>query len=632
MVISGAAVKGSLSFSFLRRKRDVADFTQVLDTIKDRLDIVEVVSERVSLKRRGRNWVGLCPFHTEKTPSFTVSQEKQMFYCFGCGAGGDVITFWMKSENLDFPGAIRDLADRLGIEVPENKHEKSSQWEKYLSINQAAMAFFSKVLYSDGQGKQALLYLKKRGLSPETIKEFKLGFAPGSYGLEKYFKRQGLSPEDAVSIGLLKKKGEDTFVPVFRNRIIFPIEDERGRVVGFGGRILGNNSQPKYLNTPDSRIYQKGRLFYGASLTRKSIAGERKAVLVEGYLDLIALYQLGIKNGVAALGTAFTDQHARRLNRWADTVFLLFDGDEAGEKASTRALEKLIRAGMIAYQCVLPRGKDPGDFLSPSDSAGLTAVIETAEDALILRVKKARDVENGRDGGDISNQEKHIKEVLDLLRKIPDRVRLDLYLKQTSEILGLNKNVLYDIIQNSDRSFGLRIKKGVIKEGTLASLRFGSKRTHLPRRKMEDPEEMVLKTLVQHPGLSTEVSGEGILEMFKDRDLKLIGGSILKEINLHGSVDTSSFIQTLDEKAQAVFSRLAMNMHQVPESEARKAFMDSVKILYARETQEKIAALDKEIKDMENSGNYQETLVLLKRRREIKQAYGQKLITLNLDR
>jgi len=604
----------------------MADFTQIMETIKDRLDIVEVVSERVPLKRRGRNWVGLCPFHAEKTPSFTVSQEKQMFYCFGCGAGGDVITFWMKSENLDFPAAVRDLADRLGIEVPENRRENTSQLEKFLSINQAAAEFFSTVLHARSQGKQALVYLKKRGLSPETIKTFKLGFAPASYNLASYLKHQGLSPQDAVPIGLLKKKGEDAFFPVFRNRVIFPIEDERGRIVGFGGRILGEG-QPKYLNSPDSRIYQKGRLFYGASLTRKIISGARKAVLVEGYLDLIALYQSGIKNGVAALGTAFTDQHARHLKRWADSVFLLFDGDEAGNKAATRALEKLIRAGTTAYQCILPVDKDPGDFLTPPDPDALKTIVETAEDALILRVRQARKAENNG-AGNISNQEKRIKEVLDLLRKIPDKVRLDLYLKKTGEILGLQKEILYDIIKNPDRSSGLRVKKGGQYSGSS-----GSVKAQLPRGKMEDPEEMVLKSLIQYSDLSEEVSEKGILGMFKDENLQLIGTSILKEIKKHGNVDTSSFIQSLEEKTQAVFSRLVMDTLPVPdESQTKKAFRDSVNILYARESQEKIAVLDEEIKKMEDSGNYQETLALLKQRREIKQTYRHKLTASNPER
>jgi len=597
----------------------MADFTQVMETIKDRLDIVEVVSERVSLKRRGRNWVGLCPFHTEKTPSFTVNQEKQMFYCFGCGAGGDVITFWMKSENLDFPSAVRDLADRLGIEVPENRPEKSSQLEKYLAINQTAAEFFSTILHARSQGKQALGYLKKRGLSLEIIKIFKLGFAPMSYNLTRHLKRSGFSPQDAVPIGLLKKKGEDAFVPVFRNRVIFPIEDERGRIVGFGGRVLGEG-QPKYLNSPDSRIYQKGRLFYGASLTRKIISGERKAVLVEGYLDLIALYQSGIKNGIAALGTAFTDQHARRLKRWADSVFLLFDGDEAGNKAATRALEKLIRAGITAYQCLLPAGKDPGDFLAPPEPDALKAVIDSAEDALILKAKQAQ-AKGNNSTGNISNQEKRIKEVLDLLRKIPDKVRLDLYLKQTGEILGLQKEILYDIIRNSDRSYDLRAKRGEQYSGSV--------KAHLPRGKMEDPEEMILKSLMQCPDLSGEVSGRDILGMFKNENLQLIGTSVLKEIKNHGSVDTSSFIQALEGEVQAVFSRLVMDMLPAPEPHVKKAFRDSVNILYIREGQEKIAVLDKEIKKMEDRGNYQETLALLKQRREIKQTYQYRLTTSN---
>ena len=593
------------------------DYRQVLETIKDRLDIVDLVSERVPLKRRGRNYVGLCPFHSEKTPSFTVSPEKQMFYCFGCGAGGDAITFWMKIENLDFSDAVKDLADRLGIELPKKVSKGPSKWETYHAINRVVKDYFHKVLMSPGRARAALSYLKGRGLSMETIREFELGFAPSSYGLQEVLESEGLHPEDAVPIGLLKKTDAGTFIPVFRNRIIFPIMDDRSRTVGFGGRVLGDRL-PKYLNTPDSTIFQKGRLFYGEAQTRREIARQRMAVLVEGYLDLISLYQLGVRYGIAALGTAFTDFHAQRLKRWAEKVVLLFDGDEAGGKAATRALEKLTRAGIMTRQGILPPGKDPGDYLTPPDGEGLKKIIGQAEDAIVLRL-----MEGARkgEGEEIQDQEKRIKEGLRFLGMIQDSVRRDLYVEKAEAILGLKKDFIYNIIKSSGRygKFGGKSQER-------PSLRRGDSSTPSGVFK-ESPEEVVVFSLLQCPDLAAEMRGGDLATLFRNEVFRTLAEKILAEIQSQGEIREAVFLETLDEKEKAMFSRLMVKGVPMTLAQARKAFFDGWNNLLMRRYKTEIEALDRRMLACEKSGDFRETVALLRRREAIKKSYQRVLHT-----
>ncbi len=598
----------------------MSDYQRVLETLKDRLDIVDLVSERVPLKKRGRNFVGLCPFHAEKTPSFTVNPEKQMFYCFGCGAGGDAITFWMKIENLDFTDAVKDLADRLGIELPKKRDRGSSKWETYHAINQAVKAYFHENLVTSERGRAALIYLKGRGLSLETIRGFELGFAPASYGLEEVFGARGLSLEDAVPIGLVKQTETGTVVPVFRNRIIFPIVDDRGRTVGFGGRVMGDRL-PKYLNSPDSMIFQKGRLFYGEAQTRREIARQRTAVLVEGYLDLLALYQLGIRNGIAALGTAFTDAHALRLKRWADRVILLFDGDEAGSRAATRALEKLTLAGLECRQGVLPPGKDPGDYLTPPDGEGLKAVIDNAEDAILFRFRQGA---QKKEGEDIRDQERRIKEGLRFLGVIPDPVRRSLYVEKAEAILGLKKDIIYNTIKYSERN-GILKKHGTVPRKGDDPSRGGIRRSLLSGSFRENPEEVVLTSVIQCPELADNLEEGDIESLFREEVFQSLVRKVLDAIRAGEEMEGVAFLGRLNEKEKAIFSRLMVKGVPMSSGQARKAFSDGLNGLYRRRYKAELEALDRQMREREKSGDFTETVTLLKRREAIKKSYQQVL-------
>jgi DNA primase len=316
-----------------------------ISEIKNAADIVDIISETVLLKKAGRNFLGLCPFHSEKTPSFTVSPEKQIFYCFGCGAGGNVFSFLMKHESLTFPEAARALAKRYGITIPTKtlspeQRRKIGQKESLLDLNKQAMDFFHHELLSSVAGKQALSYLSKRGISEETIDQFNLGYAPKGWdNLLRFFTKMRIRPGLLEISGLVAaRKNSSGFYDRFRDRIIFPIFDVNMEVVGFGGRVM-DNSEPKYLNSPETSVYNKSRTLYGLHRARDKCRTDDKVFIVEGYLDLLALHQHGIENSVATLGTALTAEHIRMLARYTRRMVLVYDSDEAGIKSAYRCIE-----------------------------------------------------------------------------------------------------------------------------------------------------------------------------------------------------------------------------------------------------------------------------------------------------
>ncbi|MGD8982018.1 MAG: DNA primase, partial [Desulfobacterales bacterium] len=340
--------------------------------IKNAADIVEVVSESVLLKKTGKNYVGLCPFHSEKTPSFTVSPQKQIFYCFGCAAGGNVFSFIMKRDGISFPEAARILSRQYGIDIPVQKMSKEqkrlrSEKENLLAVNKQAMDFFHNNLSIAPSGKQALLYLKKRGISQETIDTFKLGYAPEGWNNINYFFQKRKIPLDIVeNVGLIvKRENKDGFYDRFRNRIIFPIFNVNMHVIGFGGRVLDDNL-PKYLNSPETPIYNKSSSLYGLHRARQKCRETETVYIVEGYFDLLALHQNGFQNSVATLGTSITPDHVHILRNIIGKdgrVVLVFDSDDAGMKAALRSLGIFMNAEVDASIMLLPSGHDPDSYL-----------------------------------------------------------------------------------------------------------------------------------------------------------------------------------------------------------------------------------------------------------------------------
>jgi DNA primase len=335
---------------------------EIIQEVRDRVDIVELIGRHLTLKKSGRNYVGLCPFHSEKTPSFNVNSDRQSFYCFGCQKGGNAFTFLTEVENLTFPEAVRTLARECGIEVPESREGSGrSNTEALYRANEIAQACYRKALRE--QGEAALSYLKARGLDADAIDKFQLGYAPDSWDTVTHALRaEGIPPEMGALAGLIAERKTGGHYDRLRDRITFPICDVRGRIIGFGGRAISPEQEPKYLNTPESPIFRKRAAFYGYPDALAPIRSAERAVVVEGYFDRIALDLAGVSFAVATCGTALTPDHVRDLRRRTGEIVLLFDGDEAGQRALEKALQLLLPEGLRVRSAVLPAGDDPDSF------------------------------------------------------------------------------------------------------------------------------------------------------------------------------------------------------------------------------------------------------------------------------
>ncbi len=416
---------------------------EILEKVKEQNDIVDVISERVRLKKSGRNFTGLCPFHNEKSPSFSVSQEKQIYKCFGCGEAGNVISFVMKDRNMSFLDAVKYLADRanisLGLESKE-KNKNAERKEVLYKVNVEAAKFFFSNLMNTPSAKE---YFLNRGIKEETIKRFGLGFAKeGWNNLIFHLRKLGIKDDIMEAAGLIsvnREKGKK--YDRFRNRVMFPVFDYRGKVIGFGGRVL-DDSKPKYLNSPETLVFQKGTNLYGLNFALKHTMKERYFVIVEGYMDLITLHQYGITNVVASLGTALTINQARLLKRYADKVVISYDADVAGQMATLRGLEVLRTAGFDVRVLQIPQGKDPDEFVRSNGKEAFLKLINAAEPLIDYRIKKA---EEGIDFKDSQSIIIYVERVMDIIADL-NPIEKDVYIKKASENTGIKEQLLYDIL------------------------------------------------------------------------------------------------------------------------------------------------------------------------------------------
>ncbi len=409
-----------------------------LHQIQDRVDIVEVVGAAMPLLRAGRNFKANCPFHGEKTPSFYVNPDKQIFHCFGCGAGGNVFTFLMKFEKRDFRDVVESLAERVGVEIPKDKMVAPEILERTNKIelaNRLAADFYHRYLVSNPEGGKAKLYLQTRGLSDQTIEDFKLGYAPDAWlalldHLRPQFKESFLEKSGLVMAG---KEGR--FYDRFRKRIIFPILDIKGNSVAFGARVL-DDSLPKYLNSPETEIYTKGRHLYGLYQARAAIRDEDAVAVVEGYMDVIGCYQAGVKNVVASLGTALTTDQVRMIKRHTRNVFMLYDADAAGEMATLRGLELFLEEGLEVKIIRLPEGYDPDEYILEK---GVAAFRETIRGAKTLFEYKLALLKKKYDPTSIDGKVKIANELVSLFSRVKNEILVSAWIKELSKELQLSE-------------------------------------------------------------------------------------------------------------------------------------------------------------------------------------------------
>jgi DNA primase len=413
---------------------------QFLQELKLRNDIEGVISSYTPVKRRGRNLVCLCPFHNEKTPSFTIYPENQSFYCFGCGAGGDVITFVRRAENLEYIEAVKFLADRAGLAMPEDGYDDRAAKLKarVLEINRETARFYFSCLMSPA-GRQALEYLRGRGLSDSTIRRFGLGYAPDSWDMTlRHLLSKGFSREElaAACIAVQSSRNKDRYFDQFRGRVMFPIIDIRGNVIAFGGRIMGEGG-PKYLNSPDTPVFKKSRNLFALNFAKST--KENRLILAEGYMDVVALHQGGFGNAVATLGTALTGEQARMIAQYADTVVIAYDSDGAGQTATKRAINIFGEIGLKVKVLSMTGAKDPDEYIKKYGAQRFKLLLDGSSGAMdfeIAKLKAKYDLET--DEGKVG----YLKEFVAFMAGIRNEIERDVYVSRTAEELRVEKSTL----------------------------------------------------------------------------------------------------------------------------------------------------------------------------------------------
>ena len=406
----------------------------IVDEIKSRCNIVDVAGRVVSLKKAGSNYKGVCPFHNEKTPSFVVSETKQIFTCFGCGATGDVIEFVKRYYNQDFKGAVEMLAKEYGIPL-EGMFQTGRDKEEFYEINRQAAMYFFRALR--GKNNPGYAYMKNRGISEDTMNRFGIGYADGEWrSLYDYMIQKGIHEDKLLSLGLISKSKDRCF-DKFRNRVIFPIINTGGKVIGFGGRIIGDG-EPKYLNSQESDVFQKKNNLYGLNLSRKGINREDSIILVEGYMDVVSLYQAGVRNVSASLGTALTENQARLIKRYTKNVILSYDADNAGQNAAFRGLSILYKEGCRARVLKVTDGKDPDEFIKKN---GRNAFLELADQAVPYGDFKLNMIKQQYDMDDEQQRVEFIHDAVKVLQEMKP-VEADIYIKKLSAEMGISEGAI----------------------------------------------------------------------------------------------------------------------------------------------------------------------------------------------
>jgi len=508
-----------------------------ISEIKNTVDIVDIISDVVTLKKTGKNYIGLCPFHSEKTPSFTVSPEKKIFHCFGCQAGGNVFTFIMKNEGISFPEAVRMIAAKCGIDIPaqrlsQGQKRKISEREKLLDVNRQAMDYFCNILSNSAIGKNAKEYLKKRKINKDIIKGFALGYAQeGWENLTNYFMKKKISPILLEKSGLIipRKKGNG-FYDRFRARIIFPIFNISSQVIGFGGRVM-DDSDPKnakYLNSPETPVYNKSSSLYGLNRAKDKCREYKTVFIVEGYFDLLALHQHNIINSVATLGTSLTADHVLTLRGYigkTGKVILVYDSDDAGLKAAYRSVEKFDKGYVDAKIMVLPDGYDPDSYLFKFGQKSFLYEYSKAKSIIAFLI----DFAEKKHGNSIEGKIQIISDMKKPLSAINDSVARSLYVKELAERLGIDESAVLEKVRevctvSSDQLH----KKDVISVSREREL----------NKKESRIERQIIAMMLQYPEILPELNKRNILEYFENDTLKSIGKNILVYTGKNGSNST----------------------------------------------------------------------------------------------
>lgn len=556
---------------------------EIVEEVRSRNDIVDVISGYVKLQRKGSSYFGLCPFHNEKSPSFSVSPSKQMYYCFGCGAGGNVFTFVMEYENYSFPEALKMLADRAGVELPEAEYSEEAKKRRdlrsmVLEVNKTAAKYFYYQLRAP-QGKLALEYLQKRGLSEETMHRFGLGYA-GQYSdaLCRYLKKQGVSDALLRESGLMNVNERQGMYDKFWNRVMFPIMDVNGRVIGFGGRVMGD-AKPKYLNSPETIIFDKSRNLYGLHAARTS---RKKYMLVcEGYMDVISMHQAGFTNAVASLGTALTSQHASLLKRYTEEVILTYDSDEAGVRAALRAIPLLKEAGVTAKVLHMDPYKDPDEFIKACGVEAFQERIDQAENSFLFELTV---LEKSYDMKDPESKTRFFQAAAGKIAEFELEIERENYIEAVVEKYHISFEGLRKMVMNA-------LMQGVPARRTVQAERPGGR----PEKEdgIRKSQRLILTWLTEYPKLFATVSSYIRPEDFSDELYRKVAAMVYEQLEagaLNPAKITSCFSEPEQQRAVAQLFNTEVPVEN--QAEREKAIKETIYKVVEHGIAQRTAALD----------------------------------------
>ena len=588
-------------------------FTEdIIRRIRDNVDIVDLISGYMSLKKTGKNHVGLCPFHAEKTPSFNVNPDKQIFHCFGCGVGGDVFKFVELQEGLNFPEVVKSLAARAGISLPADsasrREDKKNEGEHkaLLTIVADAADYFQKELTGPA-GSAARTYLAKRGVSDSIIKDFALGYAKPEWdGLLRHLKQKGYAQGLMEKAGLIVKRSEgEGHYDRFRGRLIFPIRDISGNVIAFGGRVM-DDSLPKYLNSPETPLYSKSNVLYCLDKAKEQGRKQGYFIIVEGYLDALACHQYGVKNAIATLGTALTDGHLRLMRRFAQKLVLIFDPDPAGVKAAMRGLDLFVSSNMKVNVVSLPDGDDPDTFLQKHGADAFAARLRESVkfmDFVLSQVVK------GGEPVSIDQKVEKAGEMLGFIAKLPSGIERDYYLKRTAEALDLDEGVLRQEMPKQAKQ----------------SSEMSSKQGNVPAAQRSRPraEEILIHLMLKDDEVARSLKDQIKPQDFTDPLFQRAAEKIFEVLDANGKLDINAVLTEGDAELNHLISHYSVL--EMDYEDPHKHCQDCIDVIKQKDPEKKMKLLYKAIQEAEARGDSATTARLMEEQQELSRRPGRRI-------
>lgn len=564
-----------------------------IEDLKFASDVEQIIGSYVTLTRKGRNLTGLCPFHSEKTPSFTVYPETQSYFCFGCGNGGDVITFIRQMENMEYMDSLRFLADRAGMTLPESSQQQGASQlrARVLEINRESAHFFHEQLLSSG-GRDARAYLLGRGLTSKTIRTFGLGYAPDSWdSLRNHLREKGFSYEDQFSASVVSQGRTGSYYDLFRHRIIFPIIDLRGSVVGFGGRLLGAQG-PKYINSPDTPVFKKSRHLFSLNFAKNT--NSDVLILGEGYMDVISMYQAGFENAVATLGTALTPEQSRLISQYAKKVIIAYDSDSAGQSAAKRAINLFSETNVTVQVLELGDVKDPDEYLKKYGAGRFANLLEGGKSAMDFEIDKLRE---GYDFAINDDKVAFLGDFCRLMSQVDNPLQRDVYIGQISVELGVSKDsVLSTVNSLRKKQFYTKQKQDARQLATSPAESAGtSPQRHKSNLQGLIAEELLLTLLLLHPDYYNEISHSISPRDFQDEGYQQIFTILQHRLEHKESLDLIHFSSSLSNPLMAKLTQLLLKGNELKFFPGQaKEYVNAIKQQQQKKNSQQLADLSPE--------------------------------------